>query len=381
MSSSLRIANTLFDDRFGGPQKRVIEVAARLKQRGVITLIYLPAGSGNAEAIARKAGMDVIRLDISRIPRLSSVTRVLKWAISLPGDILRFRSAFIESGIDVVHVNGAFFLAPALGAKLARVPLVWHLNDTIVSGVLRVVFGSIVSLLADQIAVAAEAVALHYRVAARPHRVLYAPVDADRFAVARSRAIRPKPELRRVVLIANWNPIKGIEYFVEAAALVRQEVREVEFVLVGARVAGHDRYAQLIDDRIEELRLADVFVRPGFVTDVPEVIAGADVLVLSSVSEACPICVLEAMAAGVPVVATEVGGVRELLEAVPGEPAGEIVPPRDSGALATAITRMLSDEPRAIGFGESGRRIAKQLFDIEVCVDAHEEIYRELCKR
>lgn len=375
---NITVANVLFDDRFGGPQKRVIEVSEGLRARGIQTVMYLPAGVGNAENMAGERDVEVKRIGFSRIPRLSSITRVVKWVLMAPVDVLRFRSEFIRRKVDIVHVNGAFFITPAIAAKLAGKPLVWHLNDTIVGGVLRIVFGSLVRLMADRIVVAANAVAKHYYVVNSQPKVVYAPVDAGYLASAKSVATNEIYEARRqrITLIANWNPIKGIEYFIDAANLVRKNSGNIEFVLVGAEIPGHEGYARDIEERIQSLGLSDVIVRTGFLNDISSVLAQSDILVLSSISEACPICVLEAMAAGVPVVATDVGGVRELLEAVPGDPAGVIVAPRSGEMLANAISLVLDDKDYSKNLGASGQRIAKKLFDISVCVELHENIYR-----
>ncbi len=131
----------------------------------------------------------------------------------------------------------------------------------------------------------------------------------------------------RVGLVANWNPLKGVEYFVRAAALVRERMGEVEVVFAGARLATHEEYARRVDDLISSLGLRPAVRECGFVPSVAPVLADLDVLVMSSISEAASMPVLEAMGAGVPVVASEVGGVREILAAEPENPAGVIVPP------------------------------------------------------
>jgi glycosyltransferase involved in cell wall biosynthesis len=99
---------------------------------------------------------------------------------------------------------------------------------------------------------------------------------------------------------------------------------------------------------------------PGFVADVRPYLARADVLALTSAAENCPLVVLQAMAAGVPVVASSVGGVPELVE---DGVTGLLVPPGDAPALAAALTRVRP------GMGEAGRARVERLFTIERCVD------------
>lgn len=373
---SVCVVNVLFDDRYGGPQKRVIEVAGGLSGHGVQTILCLPAGDGNAADVAREAGVPVVRIDFERVPRPGDLKRVLRWAVRLPGDIRRFLAMFRRECPDVAHVSGAFFIVPAVAAKLARVPLVWHLNDTVVPARVAPVFGAMVRMLADRVIVEAEAVARHYAVSRGPYEVIYAPVDIKRFLQTREERGR---EASSIGIVANWNPLKGLEHFVRAAALVRERLgHELKVVFAGARLETYEDYARRIDDLIEELDLRSAVHDHGFVGSIETVLADLDVLVLSSISEASPMVVLEAMAAGVPVVATDVGGVREMLLADPADPAGVVVPPADPEAIAAAVLDLLKSPEEAARMGRGGRLLAAERFSLETCVRRHLKVYRSV---
>jgi glycosyltransferase involved in cell wall biosynthesis len=109
--------------------------------------------------------------------------------------------------------------------------------------------------------------------------------------------------------------------------------------------------------------------------DVPDLLARSDVFVLSSRSEGFPVSVLEAMAAGLPVVATDVGGVGEAVE--DGE-TGFLIPAADSEALAAALERLLVDGELRRRLGAAGRARALRLFDVSRYRAAYEELYRRL---
>jgi glycosyltransferase involved in cell wall biosynthesis len=377
----MRVANVLFDDRFGGPQKRVIEVGERLKRRGIETVVILPDKQGNAGSIAGAKQLEVRHVNFARIPRLSAPLDLLLWIFTLPRDVVRFARVFRSCRVDMVHVNGAFFLAPAIAAKLLGMKLLWHLNDTIVPEPLASVLGRMVRLFGDRIAVAAQAVARHYSIPESRFHILYAPVDVEKYTGQHDAFDAPQGSTGRfqVAFVGNWNPVKGIEYYLEAIAEVRDRGVAVEGVMAGARLFTQAEYAARLDRMIAERDLAPSLEIHGFVDDIPRLLGSADALVLSSTSEACPMVVLEAMAMGKPVIATDVGGVRELLKPdVGGDVAGIVVSRADASAIADAIVRLCEDPGQAKMLGRNGRRIVEREFALDVCVSRHAELYTQL---
>ncbi|WP_166395362.1 glycosyltransferase family 4 protein [Rubrobacter marinus] len=373
------VLNVLFDDRFGGSSKRVTQVARYLStHEDVHTLLCLPEGDGNTAEVAREMGVPVTRIGFERIPRPSDVRRVLRWIFRLPGDVRRFLALYRRERSDAVHVNGAFFLPPAIAAKLARVPLVWHLNDTVIPKRVAPFFGTLVRLMADRVLATSEDVARHYGVADSPHDVMPPPVDPRCFEVVWTPR---KDGPRRIGLVANWNPLKGVEYFVRAAALVRERLEDIEVVFAGARLGTHAEYAREVDALIDELGLRPAVHEYGFVPSVAPVLAGLDVLVMTSTAEASSMPVLEAMAVGAPSVASDAGGVRELLHADPKNPAGVVVPIRDPEATATAVLDLLGRPEEAARMGRNGRRLAGERFSLEACAGRHLEAYAGAARR
>ena len=112
----------------------------------------------------------------------------------------------------------------------------------------------------------------------------------------------------------------------------------------------------------------------GIRSDVPEILNAADVFVLSSDYEGNPLSVMEAMAAGKPMICTAVGGVPELVE----DGCGLLVPPRDAQALSKAMSHMLENPNARKSMGEKSARRAVERFDLRVMTEAYEDLYRKL---
>jgi glycosyltransferase involved in cell wall biosynthesis len=153
------------------------------------------------------------------------------------------------------------------------------------------------------------------------------------------------------------------------------------------RVRGHPFSALIVGDGPERQEIESAVHALGLETavrlcgprrDIPDLLARCDVFALSSRSEGGPISVLEAMAAGLPVVASDVGGVGEI---VVDQQTGLLVPPGDPDALAAALERLLADPALRHRLGAAGRERAAQRFSLGALRAAHLELYaRELAR-
>jgi glycosyltransferase involved in cell wall biosynthesis len=205
-------------------------------------------------------------------------------------------------------------------------------------------------------------------------------VDIRRFAAAPDGADRLdglSKDDRVVGFVGRMVAEKGILELIEAMQAVVKAVPNARLLLVGDTL-DDDRDQQLkqtLRRMINESGLASRVVFTGFVQDVPRAMASMDVFVLPSYREGMPRTIIEAMACGRPVVATDIRGCRE--EVVHGV-TGLLVPVKDPNALAQAIIQTLSDPQRARRMGEEGRRRAETLFDEEKVLDKQIEIYKRL---
>jgi glycosyltransferase involved in cell wall biosynthesis len=212
-----------------------------------------------------------------------------------------------------------------------------------------------------------------------PARIQVIPngVDLTRFAAARrpwrGRAeLGVAPDAPLVAVAARLDPLKGIEHFVDAAALLARRFPGVVFVVVGA-----GEPASLLA-RSARLGLHGRLAFTGHRDDVAELLADAAVSVLPSLSEGHSNSLLESMAAGAPVVATRVGG---NVETVADGVTGLLVPPGVPAALAEAIGSLLADPARAAAMGRAGRRRAAERYSVGTMIEATQSLYLDLAGR
>jgi glycosyltransferase involved in cell wall biosynthesis len=164
-------------------------------------------------------------------------------------------------------------------------------------------------------------------------------------------------------------PEKDHATLIGAFSSVAREVPSAMLVIAGDGPSAHEVRACA-----ESRGLRDRVMFTGAVTDVGAVLSALDVYASSSVTEALPLSIMEAMGAGLPIVATEVGGVRELLDA---GGAGVMVPPSDENALGEALIELSNDPERARVLGKAAR-VASRRYDAGVMAHAYESLLDEL---
>lgn len=201
-------------------------------------------------------------------------------------------------------------------------------------------------------------------------RTIYNGVDPNLFVP------RPKPESTAgrptVVAAARVMPVKDVETMIEAAAVAKRELPDVRFLVYGATDVDA-AYTERCRALVSRLGLEETFVFAGFHPRPAELYAEGDISILSSISEGFPYTVLESMACGRPVAATDVGGVREALEG-----SGIVVPPRDPGALGEAVVRLLRDDDLRLALGRRGREEVLARFRTARSVEGYRRLYEEL---
>lgn len=175
------------------------------------------------------------------------------------------------------------------------------------------------------------------------------------------------PDEKVVVLIARLVPIKRVDRFLRVARLLPISA-EVRFVIVGD--------GELRDELMgssDAAALGDRLLWAGFRQDIPDICFASDVIALTSDNEGTPVSLIEAQAAAVPVVGTDVGGVRS---AVHDGKTGVLTAPDDEQALADAIKGLLGDPEAARRMGRMGRERAATLYTLDRLVADHDRLYR-----
>ena len=358
-TSAPLIVHTEASVGFGGQELRILTESRWLRAHGWNVLIVAQPGS-RLFAEASTAALPVV------------ATRMRRAAD--PRAMVALRRLFVARRATLVHTHSSIdSWVGGLAARSLGLPVVRSRHVTIAVPRRR----ALVYRLAQRVLTSAERVkTVLTEAGVDPRKVVAVPpgVDTTRFHPAVSgAALRAELGLAGPVvgLVANIRGSKGHDVFLEAARDVLAEVPDARFLIVGDGVGYADVRA-----RVDRMGLAHIVTMTGFRRDIPEVMAALDVLVLPSIrSEATSQAILQALAVGTPVVATNIGGSPEVIR--DGE-TGRLVPPNDAPALARAIAGLLRDPARARAMAQAGQTFVRQRLSLDAQMTLTTTVYREL---
>ena len=353
----LRILHVVRTFDLSGRSRMIADLCAGLSPTCASTVVCLSDKPG-----LKPDGVEVIGLDLP--PHGFSFRGMLKLA-----RLLR------SSRADVIHSHGRGAAAYAAGARLLHrsacmVHTVHRADGDLLSG-RNLIRGKMTKAMDHVVAVscaAADAFAAANSVDGAGISVIHNGIDTARFAMT----TETQRTGNRLCSIANLSSDKDPATLLQAFRLVRKERPDASLLLVGDGPR-RDEITRMID----AMGLADAVEMPGFRNDVPEILSRADVFVHASHTEGLGIAVLEAMAAGVPVVATGVGGLMEIIE---DGVTGLLVEPRNPEALTEALLHLLSNADLRCHLADAARERASANFSLESMCAKYRALYSKVCE-
>ena len=293
--------------------------------------------------------------------------------------IMELHRAVKRHAIDLIHANSlSVALLGGIVAKINRIPILMHKRYATSYGILD----RLCEKLLHRVILVSEATRWDFAPAAK-QTLIYNGVDLDAFQASpeevetlRTELFPDEPNAAILVgVVTRITPEKGIHFLVRAMRKLKGE-KDVKLLIVGGPYFQKDvDYMDALKQEVADLGVEDSVIFTGFLSDTRIVTSLLDiVLVPSIIPEACPRTIIEAMAVGKPVIATPLGGSKELVT----PETGILVPPEDASAVAEAIATLATDRERLTAMGKAARDRAVQLFNSEKNTALTETVYTEL---
>jgi glycosyltransferase involved in cell wall biosynthesis len=349
----------------GGITSYVLSLASGLKKRG--HNVYLASGGGQLLPRFTEAGIIYIPVPLKTKQELSPKIIISK--VKLSGAIKRY-------DIDIVHSNSR--TTQVLGCLLSRAAGIPHISTChgfFKKRFFRRVFpcwGKKVIAISAQVK---EHLIRDFGVAEKDIFVIHNGIDADKF---RPRDERSRSEFRKrlglsagpvIGIVARLSDVKGHVYLIEAMREVLDANKEAQLLIVG-----EGRMKEKLVKLAGELKIVNsIFFIPE-VEDTRGVLSTMDLFVMPSLKEGLGLALMEAMAAGLAVVASNIGGIKSLIK---DDESGLLVEPADVRGLSAAITELLRNPAKAESLGSKARAFISENFSEEKMVSETEEVYSE----
>jgi glycosyltransferase involved in cell wall biosynthesis len=356
----------------GGAETQVIQLADSLDRRFSPVIVCIKDEGEQAEC-ARAAGIRVVSLNLTRGRDPRVLTRLV--------GVLR------EVRPSIVHCTN--LLSTVWGraaAVVVRVPCIVtaehstrHSRGRRLSGIAIPVANRIFASSTDRVvACGYNQVPVLVAEGNRSDRILvvFNGVDADRYDTAHDPIMRRElgipDDALAVGIIARLSPEKNHAMLVRAASILSTQLCEVHFVIVG-----DGPYRPQLERLVADAGLGQDVTFLGERRDVPRVLTALDVVVLTSTTESFPLSVLEGMAAGRPVVATDVGDVSRIM--VDGE-TGYVVPSEDVAAFCDRLGRLAADPALRAEMGLKGRQRVAEMYPRTLMTHSYEQMFDEILR-
>ena len=375
---AMKVANVVEESRIGGPQRRILLVTLGLsKQYDIHTTVVFPTWGGDVyESLLQSNDVDYMRLSLTKLSR--DVSGAIKYLITFFSEVKELSHYFSASKFDLIHASGGSWQYKAVvAAKMAKIPGIWHLNDTSIDGTVKKIFNVVAKWGASAFIVAGSSVREYYlegKSFELPNYLIPAPVDTDAYLPSCSKGRKVKRPHYKIICVGNVSQGKGYQYLFEALLFLDIKKIKIDLDICGGRFSTQVKHIEFLDNVASQFKNISVKFH-GVQKNTLSFLQDADLFVCPSLSEASPMAVWEAMSAACPIVTTDVGDVSVHIE---DRVSGLIVPPANSNALSIAIETMLNNPNQARAMGVQARRHAVLELGIDEVVRLHAQCYKSV---
>lgn len=367
---------------FGGSSSNLYHILRQVDKRRVNPVVVTHKDGDQFERIQTLSDVKLEKIPFDKVDSWSNVGYI-KTLTEFLFTVVPFSNVLAkyirDNDVDVIHINTNIMLGlpMILAAKKTQRPVYCYIRE---SKPLSKIERMFIKYVNKFFVLNSEALKIYSQdIPANRIEIVYDGLDLDQFHQIDSNAFLDEFNLRDYKLVGMVGRIitgKGHVEFAQAAQNVIKQCPQTKFVIVGAVKGDGAEYFDDLKQYIAKHQLENHIVLTGWRTDVKQITAALDILVLPSTTfpEGLPNSIIEAMALGKPAIATDIPGPPEIID---HETTGYIVQPGNVDEMSERILTILQDSDLAKRMGQAGRKRAEELFDVRKVVRRFENIYEE----
>ncbi|RKX96368.1 MAG: hypothetical protein DRP84_01320 [Spirochaetes bacterium] len=341
------------NSNLSGAPISLVQLASKLPKYGYYPLIILPK-KGPLENLIKRQNLDYTIL-------------------RFPGRILKFIKLIHREKALLIHVNSIVTSWPIFISRLLRKPVIWHVREYLDN---KRFYAHIIHLLSNYVILISQKQLDLFK---NMKRVVYIPngIDFSAFENAKPVGIIKGNYNNKLILITYIGaiePRKGL-FVLAQAALLLKKMKEIHFVIIG-KANDHNRdYKEKVISFLSKNEILDRFHFLGVRQDIPEILAESDILCHPAYIEVFGRVIVEAMASKLPVIASKVGEIQNIIE---DKITGYIINPGDYKGLSEAIKKLASNKELRKKMGQKGYEKAKRQYNIDIHTKKVTDLYNRI---
>lgn len=368
----------------GGAETSLIDIVDNIDKSKYGVIVACPASGDLAEKLSQRDTEHVI-IKGGVLKRTFNPLSLIAFAYYFVMNTVKLSYIIKSRNVRIIHANSfVSCLFCSISANICGIPLIWHMRDLVKMRLFNKIFITYAGSKAN-IVVATTTV--------MKNNLIYLGVEPEKISVINNgidlKKYNTAPTnggiIRKEFGILLYTPLVGIvgqltawkghRDFIIAASIVAERYPSAKFLIVGKTIIGDSHYGQELAALVTKLGLDGHIIFTGFRTDMSNIMAALDILVSASWEEPFGRTIIESMAAGKPVIATNAGGVPDIIE---NGVNGILVSPRNPQGLADGVLKVLNDPELGRKLGDAGRKTVKQKFSLERQMREIEKLYENI---
>lgn len=381
----IKVANIIEEARIGGPQKRIVFIASKLRKKIYTNIIAPKKNSKEYKLFCKKLNVKINTLPLTTINK--NIITIISYLIFFPYEVILLYRFLKQNHFDLVHISGGSWqFKGILASKMAGVKAIWHLNDSYTPFFLRIIFKLLSPLAAGYIFSAKKAKKYYMEFInnKKPKFIIHPPVDTQLFNPLKKyennfkhkNLFIKKNKPIFIGTIGNINRIKGLETFIKAGSMLNKDFKNLHFIIVGKIFSSQKKYFDDLKNLCKEINFFNI----DFVVncdDVRPFLQKFDIFTITSLFETGPMTLWEAMSMKKAIVSTDVGDVKNFINDGVN---GYTIKVKDEIALVEKIKKLIINVKLRKNFSVLARKTAIKKLDIKKSAKLHLEAYKTIYK-